>query len=73
MMIGGGIKAREPSTGKFVYLRFTSQNTAGLVFRKLPMKIKLELDHMMQGPKAPCCFTHGGPECSLCGALYILS
>jgi hypothetical protein len=43
-MAADDIKAREPDHWQAVYLRFTSQNTTGLVFRNLSMVVKLELD-----------------------------
>ena len=66
-----GIRARE--LVKVVYLSFALQNTVSRVFRNLSIMAKLELEIMMQAPKALCCFTHGGRECSLCFACYILS
>ena len=44
MMAGDGLKAPELIHRQVVYLRLTSQNTAGLVFRNLSIVAKLELD-----------------------------
>jgi hypothetical protein len=71
MMTAGGVRAGE--LVKVVYLCFAFQNTVSRVFRNLSIMAKLELEIMMQAAKALCCFTHGGRECSLCFARYILS
>jgi hypothetical protein len=52
-MTADGIRARELITGKLFYLRFTSQNTAGLVLGNLSIAAKLGLDvygGRIQGP-----------------------
>jgi hypothetical protein len=73
-MNAGGIKARERIHRRVVYLRFTSQNTTGLVFPNLSMLAKLELYiwFMVEGPEA-LLFHPWRSRCSLCCARYILS
>ncbi len=53
-MTAGGIQDRELVAWQDVYLRYASQNTAGLVFRNLSIVAKLEMDvngGRTQGPQ----------------------